>query len=75
MAKKKPIVYTPEQLHKRRLNLRSQLIFGNFLDTNIIVRIPVRTKLKMKVNKYIKVNLLLFLRWVLFFPHMQLQRF
>ena len=39
MAKKKPIIYTPEQLHKRRLNLQSQLIFGNFLDTNIIVKL------------------------------------
>jgi hypothetical protein len=32
----KPIKYTPEQLHKRQLNLQSQLLFSEFLDTDII---------------------------------------
>ena len=36
MPKKKPIYYTPEQIRKRDLNLQSQLIFGNYLDTYIV---------------------------------------
>ena len=36
MPKKKPIYYTPDQLYKRELNLQSQLLFGNFLDIDII---------------------------------------
>lgn len=36
MPTKKAITYTPEQLYKRGLILQSQLLFGNFLNTDII---------------------------------------
>lgn len=39
MGKRKPIIYTPNQLNKRKLNLKSQLLFGNFLDTDIITKL------------------------------------
>ena len=39
MSKKKHIAYTPEQLHKRKLILQSQLLFGKFLDTHIISKL------------------------------------
>lgn len=34
-----PIIYTKEQLHKRKLNLYSQLLFGKYLDTDIITKL------------------------------------
>jgi hypothetical protein len=36
---RKPIAYTPEKLHKRQITLQSQLLFGKFLDTNIITKL------------------------------------
>jgi len=36
MLQKKSIAYTPEQLNKRALIFQSQLLFGKFLDTDII---------------------------------------
>ncbi len=36
---RKPIAYTPEQIQKRQMTLQSQLLFGNFLDTDIITRL------------------------------------
>ncbi len=36
MGKKKPIIYTQNQLNKRKSNLQSQLLFGKYLDTDII---------------------------------------
>jgi hypothetical protein len=55
----KPIHYTPEQLHKRELNLQSQLLFGNFLDTDIVTSLvnlfkDNRNYTTPKIVKYIE---------------------
>ena len=39
MTKLKSIPYTPEQILKKTMPLQSQLLFGNFLDTDIITRL------------------------------------
>jgi hypothetical protein len=59
MAKSKSISYTPEQLHKRQLNLQSQLLFGKFLDTDIITRLvdlfnDNKNYMMPKMTKYIE---------------------
>lgn len=39
MTKLKPIPYTPEQIQKRQNTLQSQLLFGKFLNIDIITRL------------------------------------
>jgi hypothetical protein len=50
MTKKKSIIYTPEQLHKRQIILQSQLLFGKFLDTDIITSLVDLFKENKKNN-------------------------
>jgi hypothetical protein len=59
MGKKKPIIYTQNQLNKRKSILKSQLLFGNFLDINIITALVDLFKanknyITPKIVKYIE---------------------
>jgi hypothetical protein len=55
---RKPIAYTPEQLYKKQMTLRSQLLFGKFLDTDIITRLinlfDNKNYTTPKIDKYIE---------------------